>query len=140
MSLKVCLFKYNAIGQSDHLYTLESLQWYERAHRCINRSSQKSLWNCKYLRITAITWRWWKNKYWESQPHLKGTVEFITIFVGCIEINTANHQFTVAKGGRIRFRADNIHSYKITGNKIAILHMILYNPQRILQRCLLFHF
>lgn len=66
--------------------------------------------------------------YWESEPHLKGTTEFITIFAGKIEIYADGQKFIVEKGESIRFRADTVHSYKNVGNEAAILHMILFNP------------
>lgn len=66
--------------------------------------------------------------YWESEPHLKGTTEFITIFAGTIEINADGRLFTVSKGESIRFKADSDHSYRNTGKETTILHMILYNP------------
>lgn len=66
--------------------------------------------------------------YWQSEPHLRGTTEFITIFCGTLEINVDNKIFTVTKGESIRFRADCIHSYRNSSGETAILHMILYNP------------
>lgn len=66
--------------------------------------------------------------FWESEPHLKGTTEFITISAGRIEISADGHRFTVGKGESIRFKADCVHSYRNTGHETAILHMILYNP------------
>lgn len=69
-----------------------------------------------------------KDSYWESEPHLKGTVEFITIFAGKIEIYADGQSFVVEKGESIRFKADVIHSYKNIGQESAILHMILFNP------------
>lgn len=66
--------------------------------------------------------------YWESEPHLKGTTEFITIFSGCIEISTNGQRFSISKGESIRFKADSVHSYRNTGNETVILHMILFNP------------
>lgn len=69
-----------------------------------------------------------EGSYWESEPHLKGTTEFITIFAGKIEIYADGQRFTVEKGESIRFRADAVHSYKNIGNETAILHMILFNP------------
>lgn len=69
-----------------------------------------------------------KDSYWESEPHLKGTVEFITIFAGKIEIYADGQSFVVEKGESIRFKADVIHSYKNIGQEPAILHMILFNP------------
>ena len=69
-----------------------------------------------------------EGSYWESEPHLRGTTEFITIFTGKIEILSDGQSFIVEKGESIRFRADTIHSYKNIGNETAILHMILFNP------------
>lgn len=69
-----------------------------------------------------------KESYWESEPHLKGTTEFITIFTGEIEIYADRHRFAVEKGESIRFKADVVHSYKNIGKETAILHMILFNP------------
>lgn len=69
-----------------------------------------------------------EGSYWESEPHLKGTTEFITIFSGRIEIRADGQRFSVGKGESIRFKADSAHSYRNTGDEAAILHMILYNP------------
>ena len=66
--------------------------------------------------------------YWQSEPHLRGTTEFITVFSGTLEIITADQCFTVAKGESIRFMGDTVHSYRNTGIETAVLHMILYNP------------
>ena len=66
--------------------------------------------------------------YWQSEPHLRGTTEFIMVFSGTIEIKAGDKRFTVAKGESIRFRGDTVHSYSNTGGETAILHMILYNP------------
>lgn len=66
--------------------------------------------------------------YWESEPHLKGTTEFITIFAGRLEICADGQSFVVEKGESIRFRADTAHSYKNIGDESAVLHMILFNP------------
>lgn len=65
--------------------------------------------------------------YWESEPHLKGTTEFITVFLGCLEIQTNGQHFTVGARENIRFKADTAHSYRNTGKETAILHMILSN-------------
>ena len=69
-----------------------------------------------------------EGSYWESEPHLKGTTEFITVFEGVIVIRVDGQTFPVEKGESIRFRADNPHSYRNTGAGKAVLHMILYNP------------
>lgn len=66
--------------------------------------------------------------YWQSEPHLRGTTEFITVFCGTLEIKAADKCFTVTKGESIRFKGDTIHSYRNTGDETTVLHMILYNP------------
>lgn len=68
------------------------------------------------------------SSYWKSEPHLRGTTEFITVFSGTMEIVAADKCFTIAKGESIRFKGDTIHSYRNSGNETVILHMILYNP------------
>ncbi|MCB6365350.1 XRE family transcriptional regulator [Intestinibacillus massiliensis] len=69
-----------------------------------------------------------EGSYWESEPHLSGTTEFITIFSGTIEINVDGNQFIVGVSDSIRFKADTVHSYKNIGTETAVLHMILSNP------------
>ena len=49
-----------------------------------------------------------EGSYWESEPHLRGTTEFITIFTGKIEILADGQSFIVEKGESIRFRADKM--------------------------------
>lgn len=66
--------------------------------------------------------------YWESEPHLKGTTEFITVFTGCIEIISDEGRFVIGEGESIRFKADSIHSYRNGGDEAVKLHMIIYNP------------
>lgn len=68
------------------------------------------------------------NSYLKSEPHLKGTVEFITIFTGEIEIYADNQRFIIKKGESIRFKSDVVHSYRNIGNETAIMHMIIFNP------------
>ena len=69
-----------------------------------------------------------EGSFWESEPHLKGTTEFIMVFAGKVEISADGQKFEVEKGESIRFKADTIHSYKNVGDEQVILHMILYNP------------
>lgn len=66
--------------------------------------------------------------YWQSEPHLRGTTEFITVFGGAIEIVADSQSFMIGEGESIRFKGDTTHSYRNTGTKTAVLHMILYNP------------
>ena len=69
-----------------------------------------------------------EGSFWESEPHLKGAAEFITVFKGQVEIYADSQPFIVGQGEGIRFRADTVHSYKNAGDGTAILHMIIYNP------------
>lgn len=69
-----------------------------------------------------------RESYWKSEPHLRGTTEFITVFTGKIEIYADDQKFAVEKGESIRFKADTVHSYKNIGNEPAALHMIIFNP------------
>ena len=66
--------------------------------------------------------------FWESEPHLQGTTEFITVFAGSLEVRTGDRVFDVKQGESIRFPGDRIHSYRNTGPEMTVLHMILYNP------------
>lgn len=69
-----------------------------------------------------------QESYMESEPHLKGTTEFVTVFFGNLEIMAEGKVFTLTKGESIRFRGDQTHSYRNVGEETVVLHMILYNP------------
>ena len=69
-----------------------------------------------------------QGSYWQSEAHLRGAIEFITIFSGAVEIQVNERIFTVQKGESIRFDADTVHSYKNIGNEQAMMHMTIYNP------------
>lgn len=66
--------------------------------------------------------------FWQSEPHLQGTTEFITVFQGELEITAADRQFRVCQGESVRFRGDTLHAYRNSGSRMAVLHMILHNP------------
>ena len=66
--------------------------------------------------------------YWKSEPHLRGTTEFITVFCGTLEIQSGDKSSVITKGENIRFKGDTIHSYRNVGSETISLHMILYNP------------
>ena len=65
------------------------------------------------------------DSFWQSEPHLRGTTEFVSVFDGEIEINAADKLFLVSKGESVRFKGDQLHSYRNVGKEIAILYMIL---------------
>lgn len=66
--------------------------------------------------------------YWKSVPHLRGTIEFITVFCGKLKIKTDHKSFILISGESIRFKGDTIHSYQNIGSEKISLHMILFNP------------
>ena len=69
-----------------------------------------------------------EGSHWASEPHLKGTTEFIMVLTGKLEISFGGQCFAVGKGESIRFLADVAHAYKNVGDGPATLHMILFNP------------
>lgn len=65
--------------------------------------------------------------YWNSEPHLKGSSEFITLIKGELTIRSANDEYTVYQGESIRFKSDVPHSYHNSGKSEAVIHMVLYH-------------
>lgn len=68
-----------------------------------------------------------KDSNWESEPHLKGTTEYITVFRGEIEICVDGQRFLLGKGESMRFRADMIHAYRNPGKETAICYVVLFH-------------
>ncbi|MBG9783515.1 helix-turn-helix domain-containing protein [Shouchella lehensis] len=69
-----------------------------------------------------------KDGKWESEPHLRGATEFITVYEGHLMIRAGEDEFYLKKGESIRFRADVPHSYRNVGEQPISLHMVIYNP------------
>lgn len=69
-----------------------------------------------------------EGSYWQSEAHLRGTTEFITIFSGTVEIEADGKCFHIKKSESIRFKADTVHSYRNIGKETVIMHMTIYNP------------
>lgn len=65
---------------------------------------------------------------WQSEPHLRGTTEFVTLFAGAIEIAADQKDIVVQAGESVRFQGDTTHAYRNISDQTTILHMILYNP------------
>ncbi len=61
-----------------------------------------------------------------AQPHLKGALEYITVFAGQAEITVAGEQFQLSKGDSIRFAADVPHTYHNPGTEVVELSMLIY--------------
>lgn len=66
----------------------------------------------------------------QAQPHMAGTVEFLTLFSGTAEIAAGEEIFSLAQGDSLRFPADLPHTYRNPGQELTRLHMIIYyaNP------------
>lgn len=61
-----------------------------------------------------------------AQPHLRGAVEYITVFAGNVTITAAGDQIQLSKGDSIRFHADVPHAYQNDGTEAAELSMLIY--------------
>ena len=66
--------------------------------------------------------------HWKSEPHLRSTTEFVTLFAGAIEITVDQKAIVIQAGESVRFQGDTIHAYRNIFDQTTILHMILYNP------------
>lgn len=62
----------------------------------------------------------------ESEPHLHGTEEYITVFEGALKLIINEHKFEIKCGDSIRFRSDVKHTYLNSGSGITKLNMIIY--------------
>ena len=65
---------------------------------------------------------------WESEMHMRGTIEFITVFSGELHLSIDKDVFLLKKGESIRFKADTPHSYYNVSQESLIFHNILFNP------------
>lgn len=61
----------------------------------------------------------------DSQPHLAGTKEYITVFEGQVEITLGEKVYRLMAGDSLRFAADEKHGYRNAGKKKAELSMII---------------
>lgn len=62
----------------------------------------------------------------DAQPHLKGSVEYITVFAGQVEITVDKEPFTLLQGDSIRFPCDVPHRYRNPGATQTELSMLIY--------------
>lgn len=65
----------------------------------------------------------------ESDPHILGTIECITVFSGTLCLTVQDKDHIIHAGDSIKFRADNSHSYSNPGKELINLTMIVYYPQ-----------
>ena len=69
-----------------------------------------------------------KGGYLYADAHGDGTQEFITVFDGELTIRVNNEEYTVQKGGAIRFKADKPHVYHNSGSELTRASMIIHYP------------
>ena len=62
------------------------------------------------------------------RPHIVGTIEFITLIRGTLEIVAGEQTFTIRPGESIRFPGDTVHSYRNLDPDSTALHLIMYTP------------
>lgn len=62
---------------------------------------------------------------WSSEPHVRGTTEFITVVEGLLELTIGTAKMVIKKEESIRFSADVPHAYKNIAEGVTKLHMIL---------------
>ena len=74
--------------------------------------------------------------HWQSEPHLRGTTEFVTLFAGAIEITADQKAIVVQASESVRFQGDTTHTYRNISDQTPILHMILYTPKKGASRCI----
>jgi len=63
-----------------------------------------------------------------SEPHSKGTVEYITIFDGELTLTVEDQTYYLKQGDAIQFKSDKKHQYKNNANEMVRLSMIVYYP------------
>lgn len=64
--------------------------------------------------------------YLSAQPHMKGAVEYITVFAGAVEITVDGEDIPLSAGDSVRFCADVPHAYRNPGTETAELSMLIY--------------
>lgn len=64
---------------------------------------------------------------WTSEPHLRGTVEYVTVYRGIVEITASEKAFILKENESLRFPADTVHSYRNAGSETAVIHNLLSN-------------
>lgn len=63
-----------------------------------------------------------------SEAHAPGTVEYLLVAEGRIEIEVGGQRRSLRKGDSMRYRADQGHSYRNDGRKKCSFHMVMFYP------------
>ncbi len=61
----------------------------------------------------------------QAEPHLSLSEEFVTVFQGRVEITASDHVYCLSLGDSLRFKADQRHSYRNTGEGEAVLSLLI---------------
>jgi transcriptional regulator with XRE-family HTH domain len=64
---------------------------------------------------------------WQAEPHMKGTVEYVTVFRGSLEITVEGQEFILNQGDSLCFKADVPHAYRNISDTTVEFHNLLYN-------------
>lgn len=72
---------------------------------------------------------------WQAEPHMRGTVELITVFGGALELSLhhgkESRTFRLNRGDSICFQADVVHSYRNLSDEPLIFHNILHISRKL---------
>jgi quercetin dioxygenase-like cupin family protein len=64
-----------------------------------------------------------------SDPHNRGTVEYVHVFEGRITVKTGDEEYYLSSGDSLRHRADRPHSFHNSGEETATLCIVAYYPE-----------
>ena len=67
--------------------------------------------------------------HWQSEPHLRGTSEFVTLFAGAIEITADQKDIVVQAGESVRFQGDTTHAYRNISDQTTLYQFYLKTPK-----------
>jgi transcriptional regulator with XRE-family HTH domain len=62
----------------------------------------------------------------ESQAHLAGTEEYLTVFSGKVRVTVSGVDYVLSSGDSLRFRSDAVHSYRNDWKSPCELSMIIW--------------
>ena len=64
---------------------------------------------------------------WQSDAHTPGTIEFITVFDGELEVTVGDRRYSLSRRDSLYFQADIPHSYRNPGRIPTVFYNIMYN-------------
>jgi len=65
-----------------------------------------------------------------SEPHSKGTVEYVTVFDGRLTLTVEDKIYHLNQGDAIHFKSDKTHQYENNSEEKVRLNMIVYYPDQ----------